>query len=346
MRNIFQSLVTKKELFGIYIFLAIILGSGLGYFAGLYVQKETYSTFLKSFRNIREDGDTYAFINPLVGTISSPATDVGLYTDIKNDITSYLKTEKFKGNLYDYSYYFRDLSTGLWYGDNDAASFFPASLFKFPIAIAVYKQIEDNPGLLKTYGVYTQALADLNASTALNSDSRLVVGTSYSVEELTSIMILESDNGAKNLLLSLVDVTYLNNLFKLVSAVDHEEIKPYEITSRKYAHFLRMLYGSTYLNEEHSELILSMLSKSDFKDALPSGVPGNIPVAHKYGVYEVDEVVGGKVRRSQQLHDCGIVYHFENPYVFCFMTKGKDLKSLIKIISDVSRMVYKHQDNN
>jgi hypothetical protein len=63
-------------------------------------------------------------------------------------------------------------------------------------------------------------------------------------------------------------------------------------------------------------------------------------------VYEVDEEVDGKIRRSQQFHDCGIVYHFRSPYIFCFMTKGKDNPSLMNIISHVSKLVYVNQDKN
>jgi beta-lactamase class A len=323
----------------------ILLSSVAGYFFGVYQQQSRYSKFLKSFRNIREGSGTHIFINPLIGNVSAPATDVGLYVDIKDEVSSYLKTQKFKGDLYDYSYYFRDMNTGLWYGENDATSFFPASLFKLPIAIATYKQIEKNPSLQTKLAVYTQEISDINTSASLNSESLLVVGKKYSVEELVSMMILESDNGAKNLLLSIIDVSYLNKIFEIISSVDHKDIKAYEISSRKYALFLRMLYGSSYLNEDHSELLLNMLSRSDFKDGLVAGVPSNIPVAHKYGVYEVDEIINGKLRRTQQLHDCGIIYHFKDPYIFCFMTKGKDNKSLLEIISHVSKLVYDNQNN-
>jgi len=315
-----------------------------GYFIGGIIKEKSYYSFLKSFRNIREDNEVYKFINPLIGNVSAPATDVGIYSNIKDDIISYLKTEKNKGNLYDYSFHFRDLNTGLWFGENDMSAFFPASLFKFPIAIAAYKQVESEPLFLKKSAVYTAEISNINSSGKLNSESILTVGKTYTAEELVSIMILESDNGAKNLLLSIMDIGYIENLFEMLAVIDHKEIKANEISSRKYSAFLRLLYGSTYLNEEHSEKILSMLEKSDFKDGLVAGVPANIPVAHKYGVYEVDEIINGINRKTQQLHDCGIVYYSQNPYIFCFMTKGKDNKSLLEIISHVSKLVYDNQN--
>lgn len=334
----------KHVLLGATFFL-ILVSVLIGYFIGLYVQKDKYTNFLRSFKNIREDSSKYTFTNPLIGGISAPATEVGIYSDIQKDIFSYLKKEEINGNLYDYSFYFRDMGTGLWFGINESSDFFPASLFKLPIALAVYKEGEDNPWFLRQQAVYTKEIADLNDSIQTNSQSTLSLGSAYSVNDLVTIMLIKSDNGAKNLLLSVLDKSYLNKLFSIVSLVDLSSTKTYQISSRKYALFLRVLYGSSYLNEEHSEFILSLLSKSTFKDGITAGLPENIPVAHKFGTYEFEEKINGFMTNTHQLHDCGIVYHAEKPYIFCFMTKGKDLDSLYKIISHISKLVYDYQDS-
>ena len=339
-----SKLTSQQLTWGAIILLAIAVFCG--YELGLHVQKDNYADFLRSFKNIRENSDKYTFINPLIGGTSPPATDVGIYSDIKDELVSYLSQEEKKGNLYDYSFYFRDFGTGLWFGVNESDDFFPASLFKLPIAIAVYKQGEDDPSFLRKQTVYTQDLSKINTSMQGNSQSSLIIGKTYTIEELVEIMIIKSDNGAKDLLLTNIDKSYLNQLFAMVSLVDPRSVKTYTISSRKYAHFLRILYGSSYLNEEHSEFLLKLLSQSTFKDGLVAGVPENIPVAHKFGTYEFDENINGKVISTQQLHDCGVVYHPEKPYVFCFMTKGKDLSSLYRIISSVSRMIYENQEKD
>jgi beta-lactamase class A len=269
---------------------------------------------------------------------------VGIYSDIESDIVDYLKSEINKKNLYGYSFYFRDLTSGLWFGSNESANFAPASLFKLPIAIAIYKQIENDSGLLQKKLLYTQELSDINTVKQLNSDSTLVVGQLYAVDELVEKMLVYSDNGAKNLLLSVIDKKYLDQLLNLVNFSNNPNNTTYDISSRKYANFLRIVYGSSYINEEHSEYILSLLARSDFKDGIVAGLPSTVTVAHKYGVYEFPEQIEGKEVLTVQLHDCGVVYHQSNPYVFCLMTKGKDDASLFKIISTVSRMMYKHQE--
>lgn len=316
-----------------------------GYFVGQTVQEERYTKFLRSFKNIRENSERYKFINPLIGSVSSPATTVGIYSDLKNEIVDYLKQEGDNGDLYGHSFYFRDLGSGLWFGTNENDDFFPASLFKLPIAIAVYKEGEDDLSFLKRYVIYTEEISQLNDSVMGNSKSSLVIGKSYQVEDLVAIMITESDNGAKNLLLSVIDRAYMDKLFSAISFVDPTKAGSYTISSRQYALFLRILYGSSYLNEDHSEYLMDLLSKTTFKEGLVAGLPGDILVAHKYGMYEFDETVNGTTRQAQQLHDCGVVYHEERPYIFCLMTKGKDIETLYKVISHVSKIIYENQES-
>ncbi len=330
----------------IMVFVLFVLFFSGGYFFGIYAQKARYTEFLESFRTLRENADKYSFINPLIGGIAAPATDVGIFSDIKKDVVDYLMKEEKKGNLYDFSFYFRDMTTGLWFGENEMKAFFPASLLKLPIAIAVYKQGEDNLSFLSTRLVYTEEIANLNKVVQTNSESTLVVGASYTIDELVQIMLTVSDNGAKDLLLSALDIKYLNQLFSLVALIDPGSTKTYTVSSRQYALFLRVLYGSSYLNEEHSEYLLKLLLKSDFKDGLVAGVPGSVPVSHKYGAYQMEEHINGVLTSVQQLHDCGIIYHSQRPYIFCFMTKGKDAQTLFAIISKVSRMLYNYQEEH
>jgi beta-lactamase class A len=346
MKKFLGASFTKKNVYIISVILLVIASLVAGYFIGLITQKDKYADFLRSFIDIRENSDKDTFINPLIGGLSAPATDVGIYSDIKDEIVSYLDDEKVKGNLYDDSFYFRDMGTGLWFGINESATFFPASLFKLPVAIAVYKEIETDPTLLKKSLVYSADISNKNSDVQLNSQSILIIGKAYTIEDLVQIMLVQSDNGAKDLLLTALDVKYLDQLFAIVSLVDPRSVKTYEVSSRKYAYFLRILYGSSYINEEHSELVLKYLSQSTFRDGLVSGLPEGTLVAHKYGAYEFQETIDRQSILTQQLHDCGIVYHSQKSYIFCLMTKGKDTQNLYRIISHVSKLVYDNQEQN
>ena len=108
MRAKLKVLCTKKNI-SIFSITAITLCASLAsYYAGVYIEKTKYTSFLATFRNVRENSDKYKFINPLIGGVSAPATDVGIYSDIESDIVDYLNSETKKRNLYGYSFYFRD----------------------------------------------------------------------------------------------------------------------------------------------------------------------------------------------------------------------------------------------
>ena len=43
---------------------------------------------------------------------------------------------------------------------------------------------------------------------------------------------------------------------------------------------------------------------------------------------------------ERQLHDCGIVYYSNHPYLLCVMTKDKTIENLADAIKDISHLVY------
>ncbi len=99
----------------------------------------------------------------------------------------------------------------------------------------------------------------------------------------------------------------------------------------------RILYNASYLRPEYSNVILSLLSESDFRQGLASGVPDGTEVAHKCGeaVYP-----GNDGNIIAVLSDCGIVYHEETPCILCIMTEGKDFNTLETVIRDLSKTVH------
>ena len=85
-----------------------------------------------------------------------------------------------------------------------------------------------------------------------------------------------------------------------------------------------------------SEKALEYLSKSDFKYGLVASLPANIVVAHKFGFWAENGV--------RLLHDCGIVYYPNNPYLLCVMTSAPDKEGYDPTISELSRFIYQEVD--
>jgi beta-lactamase class A len=151
-------------------------------------------------------------------------------------------------------------------------------------------------------------------------------------------MIVNSDNYATVLLYEHIDTIALANLF---SALELNFTgfgqMVYEVNCADYSKFFQVLYNATYLTQEDSEYALSLLTKTDFKLGLCKPIPANINVAHKFGENNTDD--------SKQLHESGIVYLDNNPYLITVMTTGYDVKNLPDIISEISGKVYAYMKN-
>ena len=78
--------------------------------------------------------------------------------------------------------------------------------------------------------------------------------------------------------------------------------------------------------------------QSDYRSGIVAGVPDAVPIAHKFGECRRED------EQSTQFHDCGSVYHSRTPYLLCVMSRGTDIASLGRKISDISRILYAEVD--
>jgi beta-lactamase class A len=236
------------------------------------------------------------------------------------------------------SIYFRDLGNGPWFGVKEKEEFAPASLLKVPIAMAFLKQAEDDPELLKRELVLYDDLSP-GGDQKLAPDQRVQPGKPYTVEELLRLMIVFSDNRAHDLLLDFMDRRRFRHVFEdLGLASVNLQAKEINISVKNYATFFRILYNASYLNRTMSARLLELLTQSAYKEGLAAGVPSGIRIAHKFGERLYDE------HPEKQLHDCGIVYHPETPYLLCVMTRGRSSSESAAAIRDVSALVYREVD--
>ena len=147
-------------------------------------------------------------------------------------------------------------------------------------------------------------------------------------------MLQESSNEAAMTLADIATPAQIKGIYNDLGLKQPQFGKDYKIDTHKYASFFRVLFNATYLDRSDSEKLLKILSESSFKDGIVAGVPSSVTVAHKFGSRQVDN--SGKV----QLHDCGIVYAKEMPYILCVMSQGTDFTKMATFIKDVSRTVY------
>lgn len=274
----------------------------------------------------RETG--YTFINPLLECeymTSQGNTKLG-------ELKRAVETEVAKYPDQQVSIYYRDLLNGPWYGYNENSAFAPQSLLKLPILFAYLKIADENPSILQEKIEYL-----VEKESNLDDKNNLVVGNTYTVESLIERTVIASDNVAFGLLVDNLPLKFVEKVHEDLGIPYPSASTPTDfVTVRSYSSIFRVLYNSSYLSRKHSEYLLRLLSESDFTEGLVAGVPEDTMVAHKFGIRNAtDEDV------KMQLHDCGIIYSPNRPYILCVMTKGNDQASLMATIRSLTAVIHK-----
>ncbi|MFA6369128.1 MAG: serine hydrolase [Candidatus Shapirobacteria bacterium] len=320
--------MTKKT---IGFFLVISLSFIFGIVISPYLFPQSNQNIITEIRK----NYNYKYINPLLECEnSSISNDKNLYS-LKKKLQFIIDQEIDNNKISFASIYYRDLNNGPWLGINEKEYFSPASLIKVPVMIAYLKEAEENPLILEKKIVNTK---DFDYSQQnITPTQTLELDKEYTVEDLINRMIIYSDNAAYELLLDHIDNM---KIFKVYQDLDVDISRAQQdpngniITVKDYSSFFRILFNSSYLEEKMSEKALNILSKTQYYKGLIAGVPQNITVSHKFGERQF------LPSREKQLHDCGIVYLPEKPYLLCIMSRANDFNQAANFIKQISKTVY------
>lgn len=263
------------------------------------------------------------------------------YVGLKDNLEKYFEKQKADGKLLEVSVYFRDLNNGPVMGINEMETFSSASLLKLPIVMGVLKMAEDTPEIMDI-----KMVNEGETNSAVNQffvpDKKIERNVAYSIQDLIYYALSYSDNTAIKMLYEFMDIKKndtdnLPAVFKDLGLTLPTDLEDRDISTRSYSSLYRLLYNSSYLNSEYSDMVLEYLKGSHFTRGLTAGVPENIVVAHKFGERYIGDI--------KQLHDCGIVYYPNNPYLLCVMTQGENWDELADTIKTVSSKVYIEVDS-
>lgn len=279
----------------------------------------------------------YRYISPLLICNAEDAIREEQWLDLEGELDNYIANQTDQGILDKGSVYFRQLNTGNYVAVNPEERYYPASLNKIPVMMTAYKMAEADPKFLEKAVTATDS-ADYNRQQEVKPADWVKMGQKLTMGEVTEKLIRYSDNNAYYLL-----AQYLN---PAVYEKTHRDLRiplekdgddnPDYVTAEEMSYFMRVLYNSTYLDREYSEKALELLTKVDFSDGLVKGVKPGIQIAHKFGLYS--QAVNGQIE-SRELHECGIIYQPNNPYLLCVMTKGKELEELKRVLGEISTLV-------
>ncbi len=280
----------------------------------------------------------YKLISPLVMCADSDKSSVRNIPDLKGKILGIINKSKEEGGVDTVSIYYRDLLNGPIFSINEKETFSPASILKLLTVIDILKRAEID-GEILTEEFLINVENDLFTQ-QFNPEKALTKGESYTLIEIIEASIIYSDNNAQYFLEE--EIALKGEIFKnLLESFDIDVPSFAEentMTILDVSSIFRILFNATYLNPEMSEKLLEILTRSKFKIGIAAGVPEEILVANKFGEREyMDD------KNSKQLHDCGIIYH-ERPYLLCVMTRGSDYDKLVKVIREISEIIYDHKN--
>ncbi len=322
------------------VIIAFVFGIALA-LPGIKLYEITFSANkLEAVKPYREKNEKYTFINPLLFYDTPESKEFTEYAELEKTVQEYITRNQSAFKTQNVSVYFRDLSNGQWFGINEDDTFEPHSLLKVAYLIAFLKKVEKTPNFLESRLVYTPQLKSAIDKIPYENNSDLVVNQSYPVKTLLEKMIVQSDNVAKDILFNNTNTSDLVEVLTDLG-IQIPEKDTFVISAKTYASFFRILYNTTYLSRTSSEWALQLLNDSSFQYGLRGTLPKEIKIAHKYGIKATqNEGVG------LELHDCGIIYKPNSPYLLCIMTRGYNAQGLSNTIAGISNVVYSKVGQN
>lgn len=271
----------------------------------------------------------YKYIKPLLD--GEPECESNNLFSLKEEITTYIESIKTKGSMNYCSVFFKNLSNSEWMVINPSQGYHPGSLIKVAVLLTYLRMAETNQDILNTQVEYTKdntKYPDVN----YKSDT-IILGNRYKVRDLLYFMIANSDNRSTVVLENYMDLGTFKRTF---SDLGLQELSfsdtSYRINAKLYTNFFSVIYNSGLVSTKSSEYAASMLTESTFRDGIVKLLPPELKVAHKFG-----EWGNGS---EKELHESGIVYLDNTPYIITVMTKGNNWDNLSEVISHISKMVY------
>jgi beta-lactamase class A len=247
---------------------------------------------------------------------------------------------------------YHDLTRGdtLYLGADER--FHAASTMKVPVMIELFRRVDRGRMSLSQRIPLKNEFASIVDGSPYSLDAKddsdsLVygwIGSAVSVHDLLEHMITRSSNLATNTLIGVVVAARANATAHELGAKDIqvlrgvEDNKAYDAgmnnttTARDLAVLMTAIETGKAASRPSTDSMRAVLSRQEFNDEIPAGLPPGTRVAHKTG-----QITG-------HLHDAAIVYpQGRGPYVLVVLTRGvPDEKVARSLIADISRLVYEH----
>jgi beta-lactamase class A len=233
---------------------------------------------------------------------------------------------------------------------NADSLFHAASTMKVPVMIEFFRRVDtgglsiDQPILLvNQFGsIVDGSPYSLRAGDDSDSAMYRQVGQRVPARALVERMIVRSSNLATNAVIALLGAAEVTATARRFGARTMSVLRGVEdgkafqrglnntTSARDLAALLEGIETRTVASPASCEAMLGILSRQEFNDEIPAGLPPGTRVAHKTG------------QITAVMHDAAVVYPTNAaPYLLVVLTRGiPDEKIARRLIADLSRLVW------
>lgn len=180
----------------------------------------------------------------------------------------------------EYSFYFEDIDSGYTYSLNEKIAMPSASCIKIPIAMTLLKEVESNKAdLEQKYFVSKQDMVP-GSGIIHELDEK-----EYSLKELLTAMLIQSDNTATNKIIDVFGMEKVNNTIKelrLKATTLRRKMMDFKAKEKGLDNFsssfdlgrcLKILHQASYLNREYSDFMINILKRSQNREKISFYIP-------------------------------------------------------------------------
>ncbi len=275
--------------------------------------------FIVCLKNQSSPNNFYSFLNPARKYFrqEDAIVDIQPLRDELNKI----------GTNPNISIYFEYLNTGANIAVNKDAEFFPASLLKLPVALAAVKKIQNGQWQWDNELVLMRSDKDEGFGDLYKQE----IGTRFTIEQLITLSLVQSDNTAYRILLRNIDPAEVE---KVQNGLGIKDLffDNGDISAKRYSVIFRSLYNGSFLSEKYSQKILTIMAQPGFSDYLSSGLPTGTLFAHKIGISSEKGVY----------LDSGIIYLKNRSYLLTVMIRTLNEAEAKEQMKNISSAIYKY----
>ena len=241
--------------------------------------------------------------------------------------------------------YLEDLQTGEKFTWNENQRFYAASVIKVPIMTAVFAQAY--AGNLALEDKIKLRQEDLVGGAGVLQ--HMTPGTEMTVQDLVTLMIIQSDNTATNMMIDLVGIEAIRTAMSKTEMVNSQfynklmvvpaELEGYnEITAADMGSHMRYLATGKVISYDSCLKMIAILKQQQHRDRIPFLLPD--PDGDIIGMVPKWEFANKTGSVTNITHDVGILYIGAHAVTISVLNKGLKQKAAADVMARIGSLVY------